>query len=298
MNKKFILFIVLFFIVLVFAGVLIYIFKFKTSETDNISLNTREFLIKAKDVTTNKLVVTNFTIMSNGSKIFEGITNSDGYEKILVPNDIQMLEIFSQNNNYYTDFQGKIGNSGELDLRPIGNISVVHVGKLNSTQGNIRVYVDTSYENRELSFCLAWSQSIIKVENNIYSETILLNTEYDCKINNKNWIKEEKICGFWCDIGFKDEIIINGYCDVNQTKILPPTFFTSRIDKCYYSKKTITRDDSLIFDLEYSAYNTISERDFIELYIFDSNKDLNNIYQFESREGKDWGANTIKYTIK
>jgi len=191
MNKKFILFIVLFFIVLVFAGVLIYIFKFKTSETDNISLNTREFLIKAKDVTTNKLVVTNFTIMSNGSKIFEGITNSDGYEKILVPNDIQMLEIFSQNNNYYTDFQGKIGNSGELDLRPIGNISVVHVGKLNSTQGNIRVYVDTSYENRELSFCLAWSQSIIKVENNIYSETILLNTEYDCKINNKNWIKEE-----------------------------------------------------------------------------------------------------------
>lgn len=256
----------------------------------------RDVYVDAIDARSNIPLRINFTLVSNKTILMKGSTNKESLEKISVPDNTKLMEFYVDDDKYYRDLAGLIGSKITIEPRPIGNLSINHFGKLNNTNGNITTFIETDYENREISFCVAWSQSIIDVKTE-YPEILLIKDEFDCVVAGYQWIVNEDICKGLCKLGIKEPIITPPYCSSNTTTSLPPSFLNDRIDKCFYSRKTITIDDPLVFDLNYKSYDSINDKDFIDLYIIDSNSDYDNLYKFESPEGEDWGAKTLKHRI-
>ena len=287
------------FAIFILAGMGVIYYLNQGNVTEDIpEITTREVYVEAIDVTTDERVAVDFVLMSNRSEVLRSTTNTKGLEKIDVPLSVGFMEFYIQDPRYYTYLQGLIGSKTTMEARPIGNMKVYHMGKLNSTNDNIRILIETDAENNELSYCLAWSNSVIDVTSVQHLEKKILDIEDVCIEAGFDWILEETICNFWCDIGFKDKNVTADHCSVSSVKKLPPTFMSDeRIDKCYYSRTTINKGEPLIFDLHLETYNTVSSSDYLEIYIIDSNNNIYNSYQFENSSGADWGAQTIKYTI-
>lgn len=285
--------------VLIIAGLVIigfYIIKNMKPKIEEPP-KTKEILVDAIDERNNKRIISNFTVTGNDTVIYQGITLNNSYQKIIVPDIYKMYGFYLISDKYYSDFAGLIGNRINIEAHPIGNLSVNHTGNLTAGEGELIINVTTDYNNRELSFCLDWSTNVIKVENTKYQQVRNLFTELECLESGKTWIPEKEDCDTWCKIKLKEKNVTLAHCETNYTKTLPPQRLLGKVNICYYVKRTITKDEGLIFTLKYKAYQTLRDTDYIKLYIIDSNNNLKGIYTFEDENFKDTGAKDFVYMI-
>lgn len=291
-------FILLFVIVASLSILVVYVIY--SDDSANDILDTRDILVRATDVVTQKPLEINFTLMSNNTKLLEGTTRLDSYETFRISADIydsSVLDFFITDPEYYTDKQALIGDKLNIDVFPIGHMTVVHSGELTQAEEEIKVFVNTDYMNRQLSFCVKWSTNIIEVWNTEYSEVLLLDNEFLCVTNNKEWIEETIECSFSCKLGLSIENITAAHCDINYLDVLPPERLKTKVDRCYYAKKSISVEEPFSFTLLYKNYITLNERDWIKVYILDSNNDIYDTFKFEDSQYRDWGAPDIEYVI-
>ena len=298
MKAKFIVIIILVFLIILGSGITYYLVFNKDKPISNIEPQLHEVFVEYIDSITKKRISTNFTVISNKTIIVQDRSIEEGFKKIYVPLDVSLLEFYNHNPNYYTDFNGLIGfGKVSIDAHPIGKINVNHIGNFTAGQNALLINITTDGENRELSFCLAWSANVIEVENKIYYQTKVLSNKLDCLESGYIWQEYEEICNWLCKIKLKKKIVKEEGCSIKDIKTLPPLFEKDRIDRCYYSRKTITYKDPLLITLNYRTYPNITSEDFIKLFIYDSDNNLKNQYIFEDENNNDVGAKTIKYTI-
>lgn len=299
MGKIILLLFSVFLIAILVVG-MFYFIKFNKKENVVVNNNTREIYVSAKDFDTKEQIETEFTILDvNNTIIAVGNTQKSGYEKLEIPSDINALQFLNTPNDYYRNKLLIVGFPTliEMELNKKGNMVINHLGNLNNTQGSIKYFIETNSENREISFCVSWTNAIIDVISDDFISILNNNEEASCVNNGYNWINEEIECGFWCSIGLTESKITPSHCSEEISSTLPPSFLIDRIDKCYYSKKTINKNNPFVFTLNYKSFDTLNEGDNIILYVIDSDRDLNNNYKYENEKGEDIGVPVIKYTV-
>jgi len=295
MNKRWILFMILVIVFVTLLTVVIYVSK---DREEIIDKGTKIIYVDAIDRTTRKHLITNFTAVANDTILITSSTRNDSLIEINVT-DYGIIDFFPQHPEYYSDKRVLVGgNRITLELSKIGNMTVSHEGTLDKTRGKIKLSISTDISNRQLSLCTRWSQNIIDVTSEEYKQIFMINNQLDCEYLGHNWIEEIRECGFWCNLGFKDANVTPARCEVGSVDLLPPTRLEGKVDRCYFIKKTIKRDKPLVVELDYRAYSTLNEDDFIKFFVLDSDKGLDGLYQFENSEGKDVGAKDFVYIIR
>jgi|WetSurMetagenome_2_1015567.scaffolds.fasta_scaffold169670_2 hypothetical protein len=299
--KTKLIFIIIVMIVLIACSIFGYILFTKQRQQEQKLIETKDIYVDAVDKLTNERLTVNYSLMINGSLYTTGTLRNDSISKIKVLKSYTLYEFYLNDPKYYTDMNAVVGDRLTIDAYQIGTIIVYTNDTLRPGDNNVRVYVNTSYQNREVSFCLAWSTNIVYVKNNQYRQYKEFNTEIDCEASGYTWIPETVECGLACKLNFKAKNITAAKCSVQKSNDLPPSFFAKnnvRTDTCYYVKKTITTDDNLVLDLNYKAYPGLNTNDFIKLYVIDSNNNIHNKYVLEDENGNDVGAQTNGYIIK
>ena len=153
---------------------------------------------------------------------------------------------------------------------------------------------------RKVAVCARWSSNIIEVTNNRYKTAIVLNNPDLCNSYNYNWIDVSEDCGFWCKLGISESNMTSAHCEVAQVSILPPTWLEGDVDVCWATNTDVVeRLSPLNIILNYRAYDTINENDYINLTIIDADKipQLDGFYRYEFN-GKNVGASDFEYIIK
>lgn len=295
-SRNIIKFVLLFIVVSVVFISIYYVIKYK--ESPNVEAEkTYDVYVSAIDFLTKEQIAVNFSVISNNTKIFSGITNARGLEVIKISEKDKILNFFIRDENYYAIKNVLIGSEIKLDAHRIGNLKAFHSGKLNSTNRNITIFLDTDYLNLQLASCIDYSNNIKDVKILNKEESIILDTFEKCEGYNKNWIEETSECTFGCKLGFKNANITSAHCEVSSLDELPPTFLNNKnIKKCYYLE-SVKNDTQLKFDLLYDAYESLDVDDYIRLYIIDSDNSDLGVYKFEDENGKDWAAKTLEYEI-
>lgn len=267
----------------------------------------REILIKAIDKKTNKPLIVNYTVIGNGTVVATGSTREDSYVKVKVPMYI-VITVYPLHSDYYSDKTVIIGPDYLMEMYKIGNISIEYEGNLNQTNGrlNLNISVNESIGGdlapesvRKAAVCVRWSGNIIEVTNNQYQEAWILRIEEDCKSFNLQWFEAKTKCGIWCKIGLSEPNVTAAHCEQQYISILPPSWLQGKVDSCWATNwDVVEREPPLNFILNYEAYETINEDDFINLYIVDAGRipELDGLYRYEWN-GKNVGADDFLFVI-
>lgn len=257
---------------------------------------TKEIFVDAKDSSGNRVVV-DFIVMANKTEVGRGKTRTDGLESIKVPSQYQVYEFYPQSKQYYTVMNALVGNQISLDVIPVGNIQVTHTGDVSDTQGQVKLNLSSDGINLATSICLRWSINVIRAENDKYPQVRTLNNKFDCLEAGYEWIPEKTVCGFWCKAKISKANVTAAHCSVEQDDILPPTRLKDKVPVCYYMKETLEKGKQTEFIINYEAYPTVNNNDYVEVIVIDSNNDVFNRYKFEDSETKDWGVPDLIYKI-
>jgi hypothetical protein len=179
----------------------------------------------------------------------------------------------------------------------IGNIQATHTGDVSDTQGRIIVNLTSDGINLATSICLKWSINMIRAENAKYPQVRTLANKFDCLEAGYEWIPEKTKCGFWCKAKLTKSNVTAAHCSVEKDDVLPPTRYKDQVPVCYYMKETLEKGRTVPFIIDYTAYPTVNDDDYIEIIVIDSNNDVFNRYKFEDKDRNDWGAKDFIYKV-
>jgi len=80
-------------------------------------------------------------------------------------------------------------------------------------------------------------------------------------------------------------------------EITIPKRLEGKVTKCYDSETTINEVESLNFTLEYKNFDVITNKDYIKIWVIDSDRDLTNNYIYEDEFGNGVGREDYTYII-
>lgn len=260
-GKYIIYFLVITLLLCVVASIFLY-YYYETPLTNDFP--EYKFFITFKDIDTKETISTDFVLIHDDSIIYTGKTTSSIEEvKVYGNYSTNQFRIMNFGNNYYTtNYHILSAGTKELELHKIGNVSAKFDFGLNNEYKNITLTSNLYY--RDLGYCVRWSKNILEV-NDLKSPLLILD---NCNDNS-------------CSLGSST-----------------PLRLKLKVDKCWYPQEYIDKNINYTIEFEIKNINSIDENDYLELYVFDSDRSLLNKQIIEDVNGKDVGGSDYKFVIK
>ena len=284
MNKKGLsksagFFIVVFLLIIIIGGIIMFVLLRRDNQDPEVEIPKVDYYLKAIDVETGEYVHTNYAVVFGKTLIRNGSIMIDSTELISLPQNMTPINIMNYGNVFYVNKHVFISpGSYELELMGIGNVTAEYEPGLNPNGGSKDITLFTNKNYRGIGFCARWSTNILKVDNYEYPHAYELNTQESCENQNSQWD------------------VANGTCSLDSINIFPQRF-KNKVDKCWYPQYSITKDSNFTFTLHYYPMTEIGSGDYIDLYIFDSDRNYLNSLIVENMQGEDVGGLDYKFTV-
>jgi hypothetical protein len=283
-------------LVIVIGGTVFIVWKFIPAQGPAPTPQ-RQVLVQIIDSVTEKPISANFTILSNGTFVGRETSREDSFITVRIPETIGVVQIFFQHPLYYSQLFDVASNTITPKVIPIGTLSSTNIGELNESQGTVLLSIKAIGEVRDINICTTWSTNIIAVESTQYSSLLPIRTKIDCEYYGYIWVDRISRCGFWCKMGLGKENIEGAHCSSTELEPLPPRRLMGKAQKCFLTQYTVTEGNPLTLSLNYRGYETIGERDFVKVWVIDSDRDIRGRSIFEDEEGKDVGADDYVFEV-
>jgi len=128
------------------------------------------FYVKAYDAVTNKLIETDFLVVSNNTIQAKGRTNIHGWEEVKIREDLREkynIYVLNYGSGYYVNRFLTTDKYAILSLYKIYSPNITLVS-FNETNILLNLTLDKG-QYRQIGFCLKWSGNILDVSSNNFS---------------------------------------------------------------------------------------------------------------------------------
>ena len=181
MKKRILMLLSLFLIFIILGLFAYYYWNQGVFEEEVIKEETQQVLIEIIDEETNERITSNYYILINSSMYAEKISRNDSFVEIDIPLSFTSLSFYTLHPDYYSDIFDYSGRKNTMKVRKIGELNISHSKRLTPGENNVKLTITSKGEVRKVSFCVAWSVNIIKVEGRGYSKNKKLNNRLDCE---------------------------------------------------------------------------------------------------------------------
>lgn len=297
-----------FVVILVIVGiVLVMVLIEKNNNSDNKEqLQTMKMFIMPRDKLSLTPIETNYLISyknkNNINQIYSQGKLENSWNEVTIPKDYN-LSIYCWSNEYYLTEVFKKLDATEIllnktmaycDLSKIGNITINHTGTISTTYDLINLNIQSVNNYQKLGICFAWTTGIIDVSLKDYSVSCdYLWVNYSYLDSEGKTIKPENqyICDNWVQTCSRVE---GNRCFQDKSSEVPERYL-NKVDKCYNTGKYL-KNETLLLTLEVKSNEYKNEFDELKIYVYDSDRQLNNENFIWTSENV--GYNDNEYTIK